>query len=82
MSDSRQPTGRDRVVEDAAARRLAIELVSRPAADTLEQAAAMLGLAPHFVVKSLVVKRSDGSFLFALVPHACHLLLVRRIVKL
>ena len=60
--------GRERVRADAAARGLDIELVSRPAADSLEAAAELLGLRPHSVVKSLVVKRRDGDYLFALVP--------------
>lgn len=57
-----------RVVADAAARGLAIELVERQAARSLEEAAAILGISPAEIVKSLVVKRSDGTFLFALVP--------------
>lgn len=47
---------------------LDVELVERPAADSLESAAALLGLDPSSIVKSLVVGRSDGTFLFALVP--------------
>ncbi|MFD1722153.1 aminoacyl-tRNA deacylase [Amnibacterium endophyticum] len=60
--------GTERVV--AAAERLGIdvEVVQRPAADSREAAAALLGLPPSGVVKSLVVGRSDGTFLFALVP--------------
>lgn len=38
------------------------------AARSLEEAAAILGIEPADIVKSLVVKRSDGTFLFALVP--------------
>ncbi|HEV7956090.1 MAG: hypothetical protein JWL94_308 [Microbacteriaceae bacterium] len=60
--------GHGRVLEDAAARGLDVALVARPAADSLEEAAALLGLSPHFLVKTLVVKRRDGQFLFALVP--------------
>lgn len=52
----------------AAALGIAVELVERPAADTLEDAAAALAIAPSSVVKSLVVARRDGSFLFALIP--------------
>ena len=59
---------RERVVLDAAARGLEVELVERPAAASLEEAAALLGIEPRQIVKSLVVKRSDGTFLFALVP--------------
>jgi Cys-tRNA(Pro) deacylase len=61
-------TGRERVAEDAAARGIEIEFVERRAASSLDEAAAILGIAPADIVKSLVVKRSDGSFLFALVP--------------
>ena len=60
--------GRERVERDAAARGLDVALVERPAADSLEAAAALLGIEPTSIVKSLVVKRSDGSYLFALVP--------------
>ncbi len=40
----------------------------RPEARSLEEAAALLDLEPADIVKTLVVKRSDDSFLFALVP--------------
>ena len=61
-------SGRDRVLADAAARGIPIEIVERPAAGSLEQAASLLGISPSAIVKSLVVKRHDGTFLFALVP--------------
>jgi Cys-tRNA(Pro) deacylase len=64
----RSVDGTGRVRTDAAARGLAVEIVARPAADSLEAAAALLGLRSSDIVKSLVVKRHDGSFLFALVP--------------
>jgi Cys-tRNA(Pro)/Cys-tRNA(Cys) deacylase len=60
--------GRERVAEDAAARGLDVEFVQRPAADSLEDAARILGIDPAGIVKTLVVKRHDGTFLFALVP--------------
>ncbi len=60
--------GRDRVLADAAQRGLEVEIVERPAADSLEEAAALLGLQPHDIVKSLVVRRHDGGYLFALIP--------------
>jgi len=63
-----QGRGTARLLADASARGLALEVVERPAADSLEAAAALLGVEPSSVVKSLVVKRHDGSFLFALVP--------------
>lgn len=62
------PTGTERVALDAAERRLEIELVARPEAQSLDQAAGLLGIEPGRLVKSLVVKRHDGTFLFALVP--------------
>jgi Cys-tRNA(Pro) deacylase len=60
--------GTDRVRDDAARRGIPIEIVERPPATSLEHAAELLGITPAEVVKSLVVKRSDGSYLFALVP--------------
>ena len=61
-------TGSERVLSDAASRGIEVELVERPAAGSLEEAAALLGLSPAGIVKTLVVKRHDGSYLFALVP--------------
>lgn len=60
--------GRERVQTDALARGIAVEFVERPAAGSLEEAAGLLGLDPAEIVKTLVVKRHDGTFLFALVP--------------
>jgi Cys-tRNA(Pro)/Cys-tRNA(Cys) deacylase len=40
----------------------------RPAARSLPEAAALLGLRPDDIVKTLVVKRADDTYLFALVP--------------
>ena len=60
--------GRKRFLADAAARGLEVELVERLAAQSLEEAAAILGITPADIVKSLVVKHKDGSFPFALVP--------------
>lgn len=45
-----------------------MEFVQRPPARSLEEAATTLGIAPRDIVKTLVVKRQDGRFLFALVP--------------
>lgn len=60
--------GRERFLADAAARGLEVHVVERLAADSLEEAARILGISPGDIVKSLVVKRKDGSFLFALIP--------------
>jgi Cys-tRNA(Pro) deacylase len=60
--------GRTRVAEDAEARGINIEFTSRPAAESLEAAAELLGITPANLVKTLVVKRHDGTYLFALIP--------------
>lgn len=60
--------GRARVEADAAARGIGLTFVDRAAAGSLEEAAAIMGIEPSSIVKSLVVKRHDGTFLFALVP--------------
>jgi Cys-tRNA(Pro) deacylase len=60
--------GRNRVAADAAARGIDIKFIERTAARSLEEAAQILGIAPGDIVKSLVVKRHDGTFLFAEVP--------------
>ena len=59
---------RERVIQDAEARSIPIEVVERPNAGSLEEAARILGVEPSAIVKSLVVKRHDGTFLFALIP--------------
>ncbi|WP_067165946.1 aminoacyl-tRNA deacylase [Microbacterium sp. TNHR37B] len=45
-----------------------MELRERPAAKSLEEAAALIGIAPASIVKTLVVKRADDTYLFALIP--------------
>lgn len=54
--------------DDARARGIAVRIVERPAARSLEEAAELLGIRPGDIVKTLVVKRSDDTFVFALVP--------------
>jgi Cys-tRNA(Pro)/Cys-tRNA(Cys) deacylase len=61
-------TGLDRVRDAASARGLDIEIRERPVAKSLTEAAEILGISPAGIVKTLVVKRSDDTFLFALVP--------------
>src|SRR5690606_14169932 len=61
-------TGRARVEADAAARGLEIDIVDRVGATSLEHAAELLGIDPSGIVKTLVVKHKDGSYLFALIP--------------
>lgn len=63
-----------RVRDAAVARGLDIEIRERPEANSLHEAAALLGIEPAGIVKTLVVKRpstgsgNDGAYLFALVP--------------
>ncbi|WP_426996605.1 aminoacyl-tRNA deacylase [Pseudarthrobacter sp. N5] len=59
--------GRDRFLADAALG-LDVQLVERLAANSLTEAARILGITPADIVKTLVVKHKDGSFLFALIP--------------
>lgn len=66
MSDSDAATARVR--KAASALGLEIEIRERPEAGSLHEAAALLGLEPRDIVKTLVVKRSDDSYLFALIP--------------
>lgn len=70
-ADGSPLAGRQRVLADAAARGLNVDIVARPAADSLGGAAALLGLSPADIVKTLVVRRkspSPATYLFALVP--------------
>jgi Cys-tRNA(Pro) deacylase len=60
--------GPARFEADARARGLDVEVVERPEAGSLEEAARLLGIEPGTIVKSLVVKRHDGGLLFALIP--------------
>jgi Cys-tRNA(Pro)/Cys-tRNA(Cys) deacylase len=56
------------MLADAAQRGLAIELRRRPAARSLEEAAELLGIGPSDMAKTIVVRRSSGNYLFALIP--------------
>lgn len=58
----------ERVRAAAAARGLDVEIRERPDARSLQEAADRLGLQASDIVKTLVVKRSDDTYLFALVP--------------
>lgn len=62
------PAAVERMMHDASERGLEVQIVSRPPASSLPEAARLLGIQPHEVIKSLVLKRKDGTFLFALVP--------------
>jgi Cys-tRNA(Pro)/Cys-tRNA(Cys) deacylase len=58
----------DRVIEAARARGLDVDVRERPQAGSLEEAAALFGLQPADIIKTLVVKRADDTYLFALIP--------------
>lgn len=66
MTSDLEPTARVRSA--AAERGLEVVVRPRPEARSLDEAAALLGLQPADIVKTLVVKRSDDTYLFALVP--------------
>lgn len=61
-------SGLDRVRDAAATRGLDIEIRERPNARSLDEAAELLGIPASGIVKTLVVKRSDDTYLFALIP--------------
>lgn len=61
-------SGHQRFLDDAAARGLRVEVADRGRAKSLEEAAANLGIEPREIVKTLVVRHPDGTFLFALIP--------------
>ena len=61
-------SGHSRFLDDAAARGLHVEVADRGRARSLEEAATNLGIEPREIVKSLVVRHPDGTFLFALIP--------------
>ena len=62
------PTGSDAMRAHAEALGLDVDVVERPAARSLAEAAGLLGIDPGDIVKSLVVRRSAEEYLFALVP--------------
>lgn len=68
VEDGHALVGRARVQAAAAVRGITIQVIERPAARSLEEAATLLGIAPSDIVKTLVVKRSDDTFVFVLVP--------------
>ena len=66
--DADHVRGRERVQAAARELGLAVKIVDRPAASSLAEAAAALGISPGEIVKSLVVRRKAGEYLFVLVP--------------
>jgi Cys-tRNA(Pro)/Cys-tRNA(Cys) deacylase len=65
--DTELPDGVRRMLAEADRRGLTVEVRPRPAARSLPEAAALLGIEPADIAKTLVVRRSAGSYLFAVV---------------
>jgi Cys-tRNA(Pro)/Cys-tRNA(Cys) deacylase len=63
--DSTWPDGVRRVLTAAEQQGLSIEIRTRPPARSLAEAAELLGLAPADIAKTLVLRRSKGEYLFA-----------------
>ncbi|MGO2052677.1 aminoacyl-tRNA deacylase [Glutamicibacter sp. 287] len=68
MNQSKVNEALTRVSLDASRRDISIEIVPREAASSLEEAAKLLGVIPAHLLKTLVIKRSDDTYLFALIP--------------
>ena len=62
------PSGVMRMLTAAEARGLDVEVRPRPAANSLEEAAAILGIRPADIAKTIVVRRASDAYLFAVVP--------------
>ena len=62
------PDGVRRMLAAAEERGLEIGVRPRPPARSLEEAAALLGLPPAGIAKTLVLRRSGGEYLFAVLP--------------
>ncbi len=61
------PAGTLRMLAEASARGVPVELRPRPAASSLEEAATLLGLQPADIAKTLVLRRSGEHYLFAVI---------------
>ncbi|HJV12826.1 MAG TPA: YbaK/EbsC family protein [Propionibacteriaceae bacterium] len=61
-------TGVRRMLASANQHGLAVELRRRPAARSIEEAAELLGIHPSDMAKTIVVRRSNGSYLFVVIP--------------
>ena len=68
MTDETTTDPTARVREAARDRGLDIEIRESPRADSLEEAAALRGITPADIVKTLVVKGKGDQYYFALVP--------------
>ncbi|WP_313813720.1 YbaK/EbsC family protein [Glutamicibacter sp.] len=68
MSEQQDSEALTRVMLDASKRSVPIEIVPRAKVNSLEEAAAALGVHPSQLLKTLVLKRSDDTYVFALIP--------------
>lgn len=60
--------GPERMLVAARVRGLTVEVRGRPAARSLDEAAALLGIRPADIAKTIVVRRAQGEYLFVVVP--------------
>ena len=67
MNDEDLPEGVRRMLAAAQERGLPVEVRVRPPANSLPEAAAVLGIQPGDIAKTLVVRRPDGDHLFVVV---------------
>lgn len=63
-----EPDGLTRVRADAQKRGIPIEVRQRPAANSIEEAAALQGIAVADIAKSIVMRAGSDTYLFAIVP--------------
>ena len=68
MNETRLPEAVRAMVTDGEAHGVEVEVRVRPAANSLPEAAEILGLTPADLAKTLVVRRSQDTYLFAIVP--------------
>lgn len=62
------PDGVRRMLTAAEQRGVAVTVRTRPPASSLAEAAALLGLTPAGIAKTLVLRRSQGAYLLAVLP--------------
>ena len=67
-ADPTWPEGVRRMLAAAEQRGLDVEVRPRPPARSLEEAAAVLGITAADIAKTLVLRRSGGEYLFAVLP--------------
>ena len=66
--DATWPPGVQRMLAAAERRGLSVAVRTRRPARSLEEAAELLGLTPADIAKTLVLRRSKGEYLFAVLP--------------